>query len=441
MMEHVQVAFPAGPVLEREIDPARWSLAHRIVFRFVFSYLALYCLYVLEILWIFIVLDTHHTMTGGFVAPLWHIVVPWFGHHILHLRSAMDFNQNGSGDTSYEYTLVLFELLLAALATVVWSLLDRHRLDYRRLYAWIRLPVRLLLAGMMFSYGSEKIFLLQFGHLSLADLSRTFGEMSPPTLMWDFMAASSVYTIFTGCVEVLGGILLLIPQTVTIGALVLFAAMTNVVIMDLSYDVGVKLLSGHFALLAMFLLLDHAKPLAGLLFLNRPAQPVRYPPFARRRAFNIAAQLLVPVLGGLLLVFFMYSAQGAYGRQRAKMSNRSPLFGIWDVDRFDTSERPRGALFTAKISDALQLSSSKDQWQRLVLEDSQSAVILLKDQHGAQVLDTVNVKLDLNSGFIHLTDDADSAWKCDLKFQQPEPTHLFLQGTVNSSSVSITLHR
>src|SRR5438874_440146 len=116
MMEQVQVA-PAGLVFEREIDPVPWKLVHCIAFRFVFSYLVLYCLYVLEILWVFLDLEARHTMPSGLIAPLWHIAVPWFGHHILHLRSAMDFTQNGSGDSSYEYTLVLCELLLAALAT------------------------------------------------------------------------------------------------------------------------------------------------------------------------------------------------------------------------------------------------------------------------------------------------------------------------------------
>jgi len=441
MMEQVQVAFSDRRAVERQTDSVRWNLVHRIAFRFVFSYLVLYCLYLLEILWIFLVLTTRRTIPDGFVAPLWHIVVPWFGHCVLHLRSALDFNQNGSGDSSYEYTLVLCELLLAAIATCLWSFLDRQRLNYRSLHAWIRLPVRLLLAGMMFSYGSEKIFLLQFGHLSLADLSRSFGEMSPPTLMWNFMAASSVYTIFAGCVEVLGGILLLFPQTVTLGALVVLTAMTNVVIMDLSYDVGVKLLSGHFALLALFLLADHVPPLAGLLFLNRPAQPVRYPSLARRRAFDVTAQLLVPVLGSLLLVFFMYSAHRAYRRQLAKRADRSPLFGIWDVDSFVTNGPSRGRMFTAKISDALQLPPGGDQWQRLVFEDSRSAVIQLKDQHGAQVLDTVQLKLDPASGSIHFTDDADSSWKCDLDFQRPEPSLLLLRGTVNGSPVSIALHR
>src|SRR6185437_4466925 len=231
-----------------------------------------------------------------FISPLWHVVVPWFGHHVLHLHSALSFDQNGSGDTSYEYTLVLCELLLAAFATLVWSLLDRKRPHYRRLHAWIQLPVRLLLAAMMFSYGVDKIFLLQFGRLSLADLIRPFGELSPPTLMWRFMAASSVYTIFAGAVETLGGILLLIPQTVTLGALVVIGAMTNVVLMDLSYDIGVKLLSAHFAFLALFLIADRLKPLLGWLVFNRPVQPISCFPLARRKWLYRSAHLSVPIL-------------------------------------------------------------------------------------------------------------------------------------------------
>lgn len=386
-------------------------------------------------------METSRKMPNGFIAPLWHIVVPWFGHHILRLRAPLDFAQNGSGDSSYEYTLVLCELLLAAVAASVWSMLDWRRRDYCVLHAWVRLPVRLLLAGMMITYGCDKVFLLQFGHLSLADLSRPFGEMSPPTLMWNFMAASSVYTIFAGSIELLAGILLLIPQTVPLGALAVVAAMTNVFLMDLSYDVGVKLLSAHFALLALFLLADYAKPVANLLLFDRPADPVRYPPLTRRRALNRAAQLSVPILGTLLLVFFTYYGRKAYVRQQTRMADRGPLFGTWVVENLTRSGTSPGPLFTAKISESLQVHSDGDLWQRLVFDDSQTAIILLKDLHGAQVLDTVKLKVDSGTSSIHLTDDGDPAWRCDLSFERPDTSRLLLHGTVNGSPVSMTLRK
>ncbi|UWZ84841.1 hypothetical protein [Occallatibacter riparius] len=440
MIGQVQVVSPAQGAHEGALDAARWSLVSRIGFRFVFSYLVLYGLYVLEILWFFLVMVGRHRMPSGFIAPLWHVVVPWFGHHVLHLHSAMDFNQNGSGDTTYEYTLVFCELLLAALATVVWSLFDRKRPHYKRLYAWIRLPVRLLLAAMMFTYGSDKMFMLQFGRLTLADLARPFGEMSPPTLMWNFMAASPVYTIFAGCVETLGGILLLFPQTVALGAIVVLGAMTNVVFMDLSYDVGVKALSAHFALFALFLLADRMKPLADLLIFNRSTQAVPCIPLARCKWIDLAAQLSVPVLGTFLLFFFMFFGYRAYGRVQARAADRSPLYGIWDIDSFTVNGQSSGPLLTPKIRDVLQIPAESERWQRLVFEDNKTAVILLKNKQGAQLLDTVQVKVDPQKGSILFTDDRDSAWKCTLDFQRANPSRLAIQGEINGSPVSIALH-
>ena len=70
-------------------------------------------------------------------------------------------------------------LMIATAATVVWSLLDRHRENYAELHKWFRLFVRFALAEQMFAYGIARVFLVQMGYPSLTRLVQPFGTFSP----------------------------------------------------------------------------------------------------------------------------------------------------------------------------------------------------------------------------------------------------------------------
>jgi hypothetical protein len=137
----------------------------------------------------------------------------------------------------------------------------------------------------------------------------------------------------------------------------------------------------------------------------------------------------------------MFFAYRGYGRLQARTTDRGPLYGIWDIDEFTMTRQTPSALLTARIVDSLQLPSGGEKWQRLIFEGSRSAVIVFRNQKGAEVFDRVGLKLDAQKGTILFTDDRDGAWKCDLNFQRLEPARLSIQGSVNGSPVSITLHR
>lgn len=47
-------------------------------------------------------------------------------------------------------------------------------------------------------------------------------------MLWDYMGAAPGYETFTGAVEMLAGVLLLVPQTPTLGALIALGALANV---------------------------------------------------------------------------------------------------------------------------------------------------------------------------------------------------------------------
>ena len=135
------------------------------------------------------------------------MVVPWVGANIFHVAGPFTETANGSGDQIYDYVLLFCIAVTAAVATVIWSVLDRKRTNYRVLYQWLRLFVRLSLAVPMISYGLNKLFRMQFAEISLARLVDTYGQTSPMGLLWAFMGTSRAYSFFGGVGEMAGGLL------------------------------------------------------------------------------------------------------------------------------------------------------------------------------------------------------------------------------------------
>jgi len=179
----------------------------------------------------------------------------------------------------------------------------------------------------------------------LTRLLEPYGNFSPMGVLWASIGAAPAYEVFAGCAEMLGGILLIVPRTTTLGALVCLADMIQVFMLNMTYDVPVKLLSFHLILLSVFLLAPDVQRLANLFFLNRAAGPSTQPPlFARPRANRIA--LVVQVLIGVWLM-----AMNAYGswigwHLYGGGSPKSALYGIWNVEQLNIDGQTRSPLIT-----------------------------------------------------------------------------------------------
>jgi uncharacterized membrane protein YphA (DoxX/SURF4 family) len=248
---------------------------------------------------------------------------------------------NGSGDTTYDYVSVLCQLVLALAAAVVWSMLDGRRREYARLHEALRIYVRYALAAVMFSYGFSKVFKLQFPFPHPGRLVQAYGDSSPMGLLWTFMGYSTPYTVFAGLGEVVGGALLLFRRTTTAGALVLIAVLTNIVMLNFSYDVPVKLFSSHLLLMAVFLALPDAAAIVDLFLRARPAQLAR-PTFPyggqSRRARWARGALKAAVVAQLLYTFIGSDIEraGQYGDHAPQIA----MAGVWDVEEMTRDGQP-----------------------------------------------------------------------------------------------------
>jgi hypothetical protein len=321
---------PAAPRAELPgIDslPARWDLAGRILFRFLCVYLALYCV------------PSFLTVPAEFFSQwpdvLWKpymeasdAVVNWVGDQVFHVE--VKARLGARGDITADYVEMFCKLMLAAAAAAVWSLLDRKRPNYTRLYSWLRVSVAFYLAAQMISYGASKVIPTQFERPSPEVLTTMVGDLDRMSLLWTFMGASPAYTIFTGAAELLGGLLLAFRRTRLLGALVCLGVMANVVLLNFGYDVCVKVHSSHLLALCVFVTAADLRRLADFFVLGRPTQPAAEGPLFAAKWQQRGAPIVVAVL---VLGFAALSLHGSYlrGHTYGYLAPQPPLHGIWYV--------------------------------------------------------------------------------------------------------------
>jgi hypothetical protein len=189
--------------------------------------------------------------------------------NVFHVRETL-VPVNGSGDTSWAWTQLWLYLTIAAIACVVWTIADRKRTSYTRALYWLRLIVRYYIASAALSYGIIKLFLLQMPFPAISQLATPLGDLLPMRLSWLFIGYSTPYQIFSGAMETVAGLLLLNRRTVTAGLFAATGAFLNVVMINLSYDVPVKLYSSHLLFSCLFLLALDSPRLLRFLVLNKP---------------------------------------------------------------------------------------------------------------------------------------------------------------------------
>lgn len=397
-------------------DSSDWRPVTRFLFRFAFAYLVLYILpFPLGSL----------PYTDALAAPytkFWDAVVPWVGRHVLKINYEIGTTFNGSGDRTYDYVLLFCTFALAVVATLLWSLLDNERKSYPRLYRWLRAYVRLYLGTAMIGYGAFKLIPSQFTRPPLDRYFQPFGDASPMGLLWTFMGSSEPYTIFTGAGEMLGGILLFSRRTAALGALVSAAVLVNVVMLNFSYDVPVKLYSSHLLATAFFLAAPEFRRLANVFLLNRTADPaVIHPLFARER-FNRAALVFRTLF---LLVVLGASLYQSY-EQRKGIYQHSPLYGVWEVEEFSTDGELRPPL-----------AADETRWRRVIFDRRRAfSVQSMTDEVRRYLLEQ-----DTEKKTISMTRFPDRNAKGTLNYDEPEPGLLTLAGDFDGRRVQAKLRR
>ena len=406
--------------MEPRTATSEWGPARRMLLRFTFVYLFLY----------FFPRPLSRTPYIQKVfepyQKLWDIIVVWAGKQWFGLDIATTVN--GSGDRTYDYVRLLCCLILAVTATLVWTLLARKRSNDARLHEGLRVYLRFTLSLTMILYGMAKVIPSQFTvETQLTRLVQPIGEASPMGLLWTFMGSSLAYNIFTGAAETLGGLLLIARRTTLLGALVSIGALANVVMLNFTYDVPVKLLSSHLLLAAVILAAPDLRRLADFFAFNRGTKPAEHHPLIASPALGRAARILWTAC---ILGFLLYSGYDSYRLATdplySNFGPKPPLYGIWNVEELVIDGEVRPPLLT-----------DPERWRYWIFEYPQDVTLyFMKGRKG------YGMALDTGRKTITLTDYRDpKKLQNAFSYRQPAPDLLAIEGTFEGRKVRARLRR
>ncbi|HEY1303972.1 MAG TPA: hypothetical protein VGF24_10515 [Vicinamibacterales bacterium] len=454
-----------------------------IVFRFCVIYFGLYAA-ATQILGGVLLLPGFQLPAFGNVWPLRDLTL-WAAQHVFGLTPPLVYTGN-SGDTAFHWVQTALLLTIATTATAIWSALARWRIrtvdgqytrtdrrkrdrtdrirdradlrqqdrtnrrqqdrtDYRQeartdqhqqdrtdnptdnypLRKWFRLVLRFALAAQMFYYGMAKIIPTQFPPPGLVTLIEPVGSASLSDLLWTFIGASTSYQVMTGGAEMTAGLLLLTPQTTTLGALIGLLDMTQVFLLNMTYDFGLKQISFHLLLMFVFLLAPDFRRLANVLVLNRAAAPSSEPPlFATARANRIAlaAQLII---GLYLIVMFGSLSTRYFYADGGPGAPRSPLYGIWNVEQLSIDDQVRPAV----------MNDYDRRWRRVIFDTPNVVVFQRTDDSLAHF----GAALADDGRTLALTKRNSRTWSARFEVERPSHDRLILVGDMDRYRIRMQL--
>ncbi len=400
-----------------------WRPSTRVLFRFCFSYFGLFSL-ASQISGSLIVIPFVSYRGLGILWPMREITMR-VGRDLLGIRSPMIYEGN-SRDMDFFWVQTLWLLVVAIAGTAAWSVMDRRRENYIALHKWFRLFIRFALASQMFEYGMTKLIPVQFPSPSLTTLVTPVGNLSLSGLLWTSIGASHAYEIFTGCAELLGGILLVVPRTTTIGALISLADMIQVFVLNMAYDIGVKQVSFHLILLAVFLLAPDFRRLADFFFLNRAAEAPNEPALGRTPRANRIALAMQVVLGAYLLAI-QADVNWVYWYAEGGGKPKSGLYGIWEVEQLAVNGQARPAA----------LNDYDRRWRRVIFDSPDAVAFQRTDDSFARY----GVSIDDSTKTLSLTKGKSRTWRSQFRFDRPREDRLVLDGQMDGLEIQMQLQR
>jgi hypothetical protein len=402
--------------MQRQTKP--WPVAARVAFRFCFVYFGSY-VFLTQMLGSFLLIPKLPVRDFGKAAPMKQLVM-WVGNNILHTNPILI--PTGSGDTPYDWTQAFTMVVVSSVIALVWSLRTKAT-RHDKLLKWFSLFMRFALGTTMLLYGFDKVFPLQMPTVFLRRLLEPYGNFSPMGVIWYSIGAAPGYERFIGSAEVLGGLLLFLPQTALLGALVTFAVTTGVFMVNMTYDVPVKLFAFHLVVMSIVLFAPDIPRLLDMFVFNRPvaAKPTpQYGSTARARKGWLAAQLLFTVW---MLVVHIWGGERSW-KSFGGGAPKSIFYGVWDVDSMtvDGTVRP-------------PLTTDSTRYSHAVFQTPGSLTFQKMDQ----TFENLSAQIDTVAHSIVLKNPGRPAWQGSVSYQRPVATRLVLDGDLGGKRVQLVM--
>lgn len=242
------------------------------------------------------------------------------------------------GSSLLGYANWITTALIATAGGLIWTFIVSKKpiTNYNVLYYWLRVVVRYRAGIGIIGFGFTKLLPTQMPYPSFGILNTNFGDMTAQKIYWLSIGIVPWYQIFAGVVEVAAGTLLFFRKTTTLGSILLFAALGDIVYVNFAYDGGVHVYSSYFVLLAAFLLIDDIPDIYRLLIQERFTTPVNfYPPLSKGVQYTRVILKSATIFIFLILLFYLQLVNFLYDPyKQPAVAGVKTLRGNYNVTEF-----------------------------------------------------------------------------------------------------------
>ena len=394
---------------------SEWSKPKLFLFRFVFCYFCLFLFFLSNIFPtdLFPFLDFINVPFRK-IGALW---IEWVAAAILNQK--VKYIPDFGGDSVFVYIGIVSFFILSLLLTIGWWFLDRrkqHNLLYRVLHTYCRY----YLAFHLFNYGFHKISGVQFSPINPSHYITPLSEWTFHDMLWRFMGASRSYNFFGGLLEVVGAGLLLFRKTSTIGAILCFVTLVNVLMINIGYNIPVKIFVFHYLLICLFIMSNNLKQIYQLFLLHRLAILTIVPHVNQTKKLKWV--LLVFKLG--LIIFMLLFCFNNEKRRVKGILTKSELYGIYNIDTFSKN----GQIIPPLLTDTAR-------WKKFAFNyKGRMAIQFMNDS-----LQFYKSEIDTITHSIKLTTYADTSMKINLNYFSQNRVQYKVFGICKTDSIVLIM--
>ena len=169
---------------------------------------------------------------------------------VLHIfAEGKKFRIDYSSDSHSMLVLVIILLFTSLFLSI---LVKENRTKY--LLPIIEYFCVLYISIILIKYGVDKIFGTQFPKPEANILFTRFGNLDKDILFWSTIGTSKVYNFTIGFLEIFSGIVLIFNRTKNLGLLLAIMSFVQILIINFSFDISVKLFSSILLIISIFLM-------------------------------------------------------------------------------------------------------------------------------------------------------------------------------------------
>jgi hypothetical protein len=284
----------------------------------------------------------------------------WLARVLFGMTGPMTMASAGdNGDVGEEFARLILSAVVGVVVAIVWTTADRERPRAQWVEGALRVMLRYSIALGLVSYAVAKILPQQFPPLGPFNYETRVGELTPMRLLWTFMQYSRPYSFFGGLMESLAIVLLCFRRTATLGALTTVVVMTNVALMNIAYDVQVKLYAVMIVVSAGVLVLYDARRLLAVFVTNQGVGPASPPTLFEGMPGSLRWAIKVLLIGSVTAS----SVAAFQSASPTRVASVTGISGAWGITSFTRD---------ADATDA----TAGPKWRRIIVDDGSIAVRL-----------------------------------------------------------------